>query len=160
MVRWPGEADRRERLRVAGQPRLLLVDGDSPPPISLDRLEDWIRLPAPDSDLRARVDALTRVAVDAAYDRPQVDDDGLLRFAQRWVSLPPVEARLARALAARFGSVVSREALTKAAWPDGDAPGRNALDVHMARIRRRIESLALGITTVRSRGYLLDALDR
>lgn len=156
MLRWPAEAERRERLRGEGRPRLLLVDGDAPAPVAADQLEDWIRLPAPEPDLRARVERLVRAAVDAAIDHPRVDEDGLLRFASRWVSLPPVESRLAGALVDRMGSVVSREVLTRAAWPDGDAPGRNALDVHMARLRRRITELGLSITTVRSRGYLLD----
>lgn len=155
MVRWPEEAERLDGLRSAGRARLLLVEGDCPPPVAIDRLEDWIRLPAPDLDLRARVDGLTRAAVECALEHPQVDDDGLLRYSQEWVSLPPVEARLAAALVDRFGSVVSREALTRAAWTDGQAPGRNALDVHMSRLRRRIESMGLLITTVRSRGYLL-----
>jgi DNA-binding response OmpR family regulator len=51
---------------------------------------------------------------------------------------------------------VSREALAKAGWPDG-APGRNALDVHVLRLRRRLALVGLAIRTVRSRGYLLEA---
>ena len=76
-----------------------------------------------------------------------------------WVSLPPVEARLTRLLLDRFGAVVSREALAKAGWPDG-APGRNALDVHVLRLRRRLAEVGLAIRTVRSRGYLLEASQR
>jgi DNA-binding response OmpR family regulator len=56
----------------------------------------------------------------------------------------------------RFGAVVSREQLAKTGWPRG-APGRNALDVHMLRLRRRIAPVGLAIKTVRSRGYLLEA---
>jgi DNA-binding response OmpR family regulator len=156
MLRWPAEAERRERLRGERRPRLLLVEADAPAPVAVDPLEDWIRLPAPEPDLRARVEGLVRIAVDAAVDHPRVDEDGLLRFASRWVSLPPVESRLASALVDRLGSVVSRDVLTRSAWPEGDPPGRNALDVHMARLRRRIGQLGLSITTVRSRGYLLD----
>ena len=36
-------------------------------------------------------------------------------------------------------------------------PTRNALDVHILRLRRRIAELGLEIRTVRSRGYLLQA---
>jgi DNA-binding response OmpR family regulator len=72
------------------------------------------------------------------------------------VSLPPVEARLMSALLDRFGAVVSRDQLSKTGWPRG-APGRNALDVHMLRLRRRIAPIGLAIKTVRSRGYLLEA---
>ena len=35
------------------------------------------------------------------------------------------------------------------------APTRNALDVHVLRLRRRLAPLGLEIRTVRSRGYLL-----
>ncbi len=79
----------------------------------------------------------------------------MLRLGGAWVSLPPVEARLMAALLDRYGAVVSREALARAGWPAG-APGRNALDVHMLRLRRRLGPLALAIRTVRSRGYLLE----
>jgi DNA-binding response OmpR family regulator len=55
----------------------------------------------------------------------------------------------------RLGTVVRREELASAGWPEG-APGRNALDVHVLRIRRRVAPLGLAIRTVRSRGYLLE----
>jgi DNA-binding winged helix-turn-helix (wHTH) protein len=84
-----------------------------------------------------------------------IDDDGVIRRGDRWVSLPPVEARLTTALLDRYGAVVSRDALARAGWPAG-APGRNALDVHMLRLRRRLSPLGLAIRTVRSRGYLLE----
>jgi len=80
----------------------------------------------------------------------------VLRNGDRWVSLPPVEARLTSALLERFGAVVRREALARAGWPEG-APGRNALDVHVLRLRRRMEQVGLVIRTVRSRGYLLES---
>jgi DNA-binding winged helix-turn-helix (wHTH) protein len=54
-----------------------------------------------------------------------------------------------------MGLVVHRDALAAAGWPDG-APGRNALDVHVLRLRRRLAPVGLGIRTVRSRGYLLE----
>ena len=154
LVHWPAEEDRREELRRAGQPRLLLVERGAPP-IPSDELEDWIRLPAEDIDLRVRVEALRRRADSGTSTRPELDDDGVLRVGDRWVSLPPVEARLTEALLDRFGAVVSRDTLARAGWPGG-SPGRNALDVHVLRLRRRLSPLALAIRTVRSRGYLLE----
>ena len=159
LVRWPAEADRRTRLRDQGVPRLLLVDGDDPPPHPDDCLEDWIRVPADDVDVRLRLDALAARAAQHVRDLPDLDPDGVLRFASAWVSLPPVEARLTRALVDRFGAVVGREALATAGWPEG-APGRNALDVHVLRLRRRLATVGLSIKTVRSRGYLLEATER
>jgi two-component system OmpR family response regulator len=157
LVQWPAEQDRREELRRAGQPRLLLVERGAPP-IPTDELEDWIRLPADDLDLRVRVEALRRRTDSDAGLVPVLDDDGVLRLGDRWVSLPPVEARLTRALLDRFGAVVSREALARSGWPGG-SPGRNALDVHVLRLRRRLSPLRLAIRTVRSRGYLLERSD-
>lgn len=156
LVRWPDERDRREELRRSGQPRLLVLDDSAPPPTELDLLEDWIRLPADDSDVAARVASLEQRAGEHHGEVPSLDEDGVLRANHRWVALPPVEARLTSALLERYGAVVSRETLARAGWPDG-APGRNALDVHVLRLRRRLDPLGLVIRTVRSRGYVLEA---
>lgn len=156
-MRWPLEEARRDELRAEGCPRLLLLEDDAPPPVTADELEDWIRVPAGEMDLRARVEGLRRRVEAQADPVPALDDDGVLRIGDRWVSLPPVEARLTAALLDRYGAVVSRDALGRAGWPGG-APGRNALDVHMLRLRRRLSPLALAIRTVRARGYLLERL--
>jgi DNA-binding winged helix-turn-helix (wHTH) protein len=157
LVQWPAERNRREELRRTGQPRLLLVERGAPP-IPDDVLEDWIRLPADDLDLRVRVEALRRRTDGDVAAVPELDHDGVLRLGDRWVSLPPVESRLTGALLARFGAVVSRDVLTDAGWPGG-SPGRNALDVHVLRLRRRLSPLRLAIRTIRSRGYLLERTD-
>ena len=153
-MRWPLERERLERLRAEGRPRLVLVEDGAPPPVSADVLEDWIRVPAEEVDLRARADGLARRA-DAQAAPPTLDGDGVLRVESRWVALPPVEARLVAALLNRIGAVVSRDALARAGWPSG-APGRNALDVHVLRLRRRLSGVGIAIRTVRSRGYLLE----
>ncbi len=159
LVRWPVEAERRRRLQEDGTPRLLLLEDGQPPPEPDDCLEDWIRVPAEDADVRLRIGGLAARSSCHVSDLPDLDPDGVLRFAASWVSLPPVEARLTRALVDKFGAVVGREALAKAGWPEG-APGRNALDVHVLRLRRRLGTVGLSIKTVRSRGYLLEAADR
>lgn len=155
LVRWPSERHRRERLRAEHRPRLLLVeDGDPPEPA--DCLEDWVRVPVGDTDLSLRMAGLQTRADTHTTEPPGLDDDGVLRVGTSWVSLPPVEARLTAALLDRTGAVVSRDALARAGWPQG-APGRNALDVHVLRLRRRLDVVGLAIRTVRSRGYLLEA---
>lgn len=158
LLRWPHERDRREELHRAGRPRVLLVDEGIPAPVALDCLEDWVRLPASQDDIDARARGVLVRLAGHQLGRPQLDPDGVLRHGGDWVSLPPVEARLMAALLERFGAVVSREQLARAGWPTG-APGRNALDVHMLRVRRRIAPLSLVIKTVRSRGYLLERAD-
>ncbi|MCB0997358.1 MAG: response regulator transcription factor [Acidimicrobiales bacterium] len=156
LVRWPAEKSRREQLAERGVPRLLVVEGGAPPPVVNDGLEDWIRVPAPATDLRARVEALVaRSGTGGSDEVPHVDEHGVLRIGERWVSLPPIEANLARVLVARFGAVVGREELMSAGWPEGE-PARNLLDVRMLRLRRRLLPLDLVIRTIRSRGYLLE----
>lgn len=155
MVRWPGERREREELARLGRARLLLVDDATAPPIAADPLEDWVRVSDADLDVRARLEGL-RLRLEQTLELvPELDDDGVLRFGERWAPLPPVEARLTSALVSRFGAVVSRDDLAAAGWPDG-APGRNALDVHVLRLRRRLRPVRLAIRTVRSRGYLLE----
>ncbi len=155
LVRWPAERHRRERLRAAGDPRLLLLEPGAAPPVGGDALEDWIRIPADEADLLHRLAGLEARAAASLPMTPELDADGVLRVGGRWVSLPPVEARLTSALLGRLGLVVSRDVLARAGWPEG-APGRNALDVHVLRLRRRLAEVRLAIRTVRSRGYLLE----
>jgi two-component system OmpR family response regulator len=89
LVRWPAEADRLESLRVAGSPRLLLVDHDAAPPLTLDPLEDWVRLPAAETEVDARRTTLeARAGTNGTA--PVVDGDGLLHYRDRWVALSPV----------------------------------------------------------------------
>ena len=148
LVRWPEETERLERLRAAGSPRLLLIGEDLAAPEPVDALEDWIRLPAGENDLRVRVSTLMARAGEVVAG-PVVDDDGLLRYRGRWVTLSPVERALGAALVERFGAVVGRDTLVRRAWPGG-SPTRNALDVHMLRLRRRIAPLGLEVRTVRA----------
>ncbi len=164
MLRWPEEEGRRTRISQQRAPRLLLVPNGEEPPAVADCLEDWIRVPADEEEVRARVDALSvrsqahlgeATKEPAVRDTPALDDFGVLRMNGSWVALPPLEARLAEALLERMGTVTSRELLVRAGWPTAP-PGRNALDVHVLRLRRRLGPVGLAIRTVRSRGYLME----
>ena len=165
LVRWPAEADRLTSLRAVAAARLVLVETHADPPTSDDPLEDWIRVPAPDGDVRRRVEGLARRA--AATDPDEAVrvrssaaslDGEVLRTASGWVVLSPIEARLAALLVERAGAVVSRAELVAAAWPDRDVE-RNLLDVHVARLRRRLGEVGLAVRTVRRRGYLLEPVE-
>jgi DNA-binding response OmpR family regulator len=155
LLRWPAEVARRRDLIERRAPRLLLVEDGAVPPDCDDCIEDWVRVPATELEVRLRVSGLSRRAGNHVPLTPSLDRDGVLRSGGTWVPLPPVEARLTTALLDRFGGVVSRDHLAGAGWPGG-APGRNALDVHVLRLRRRIGPLGLAIRTVRSRGYLME----
>jgi hypothetical protein len=153
VLRWPTDVQRLAELRDAGVPRLLVVSNGDEPPLATDCLEDWVATDAPEREVDARRRGLQFRAEQHGV-RPLLDGDGLLHHRDGWVSLSPVEQSLASALVDRFGAVVTRDMLADRAWPEG-VPTRNALDVHVLRLRRRIAPLGLEIRTVRSRGYLM-----
>lgn len=158
LVRWPEEGQLLERLRAERAPRLLLVRPPEPAPVVNDCEEDWVRLPADDGDVRARVLALA--ARSAQHHRgPRVGEDGRLSFDGDWIALSPIEHRLAGVLAERFGEVVEGELLAEAAWPQNGA-NDGALRVHLTRLRRRLRALSLDVQNVRGRGYLMERAER
>jgi DNA-binding response OmpR family regulator len=155
LVRWPQDQARLDEVRRNRSARLILVENSTSPPLLADDLEDWVRLPASDEDISLRLRVLAERAMVSGSREPLIDESGLVRFLGKWAALPPVEHRLTSALLDRYGAVVGREALFRAGWPGG-IPGRNVLDVHIVRLRRRLIPLGLAIRTVRSRGYLLE----
>ena len=154
LVHWPAEADRLERLRARGEPRLVVVQ-HGPPPTTEDWLEDWLRTPVDEDEVRIRLQTLRTRARSHADEL--VLEDGVLRAGAQVVVLPPVQARLAAALLERRDAVVSRDTLLRRGWPDDKPKDRNVLDVHLARLRRLIAPTGLEIRTVHRRGYLLQA---
>ncbi|MBV8159703.1 MAG: winged helix-turn-helix transcriptional regulator [Acidimicrobiia bacterium] len=154
VLRWPAERSNRERLASEGRARLLLVAPDAEPPDGLDCLEDWVRLPAEDRDVAARLRAL-EVRAACHQSVPETDARGRLTFQGEWVALSPIEERIVAALAARFGQVVSREELLAAGWPDEASPTDAALRVHLTRLRKEIAKLGLEIATVRGFGHVM-----
>lgn len=123
------------------------------PPTTTDELEDWLRAPADETDMRIRL-ATLRDRASRNSDAVSIDD-GVLRAGNRLVVLPPIQARLASALLERMNAVVGREALARRAWPEGAPAGRNVLDVHMAKLRRLLTGTGIDIRTVHRRGYLM-----
>ena len=153
VLRWPAEKAHRDRLAAEGHPRLLLVSPDAEPPDGRDCLEDWVRLPADDRDVAARLHAL-EVRATRHQQRPETDARGRLTFHGAWVALSPIEERIVATLAGQFGEVVSREELLAAGWPD-EQPSDAALRVHLTRLRKEIAPLGLEIATVRGFGHVM-----
>ncbi|GAA0595504.1 helix-turn-helix domain-containing protein [Streptomyces crystallinus] len=153
ILRWPEQSHQLDQCRAQGVPRLLLVAPAAPPPHCVDQLEDWIRTPADPQDVLARQAALQ---VRAAPRDPVLDHHGILHFAGQAVPLGQGEADLVRVLLASYRGTVGREDLTRLMWPEGELPRRNALDVRVLRLRRRLAPLGLVIRTVWGKGYMLD----
>ncbi|MEU9419265.1 winged helix-turn-helix domain-containing protein [Streptomyces sp. NPDC048272] len=154
IVRWPLETAKREGCRKLGALRILLVE-NGPPPLLADLREDWVRAPVSHQDLMARVRALQARA--AAYRAPVLDPDGVLRVGSTSVVLAPSEVPIVAELVRNYGSLVARESLAHL-LACARTTTRNALDLQMMRIRRRIAPLGLGISTAWGRGYLLQEL--
>jgi hypothetical protein len=156
---WPLLEAERVRLDHAGVPHLLLVEAGIAPPIAESCLEDWLRLPADDVDVRARVVSLSRRAAHHPI-VPVVDEHGQLTHRGLAVFLSPLEHRLVVPLIENFGHGVADEELVDGAWPEGG--GEQVLRVHVSRLRRRIAPLGLSVVSIRGFGYLLreHALER
>jgi DNA-binding response OmpR family regulator len=154
LVRWPDQEDRRQELRQAGAPRILLLAGDAAPPEHWDELEDWVRLPFDPQELRSRARPLRDRARTAA--RPVLDREGLLRVGDRWVDIPAAQVPVVELLVAHFGDVVYAELIEKVYLEHGGSPQDSARKAMIVRLRRRLGEVGLTLHNVRDSGYLLD----
>ena len=151
MLVWPEQATRRAYLERLGTPRLWLVEAGIDPPIGESCIEDWLRLPADDADVRARLAAL---AVRAAHhpSRPMLGKHGRLVHHDVAVHLSPAERQMAALLIEQFEHPVCNEELIRAARLEGT---ECSLRVHISRLRRRLAPLGLVITSVHGYGYVM-----
>lgn len=155
-LRWPCEADgpRQRELLTERTPVLWIVESGSEPPACEDPLEDWVRPPLQRADLDARVSCL---AYRAKRERaPIITTDNVLVVGDARLPLAESEAAIMSALVADLGSVVPRNRLVESGWGHDSDAHRNALDLRILRLRRRIANLQLEIVTVWGRGYMLE----
>ncbi|MER5891132.1 winged helix-turn-helix domain-containing protein [Streptomyces sp. NPDC001941] len=153
-VRWPAQAELRTRCRREGTPRLLVVEAGAQPPISNDPVEDWVRPPVSRDDLYARVAVLQN-----RFDSnrvPTIDSTGTVAFGVHSLTVSSTQAELMRLLIDRFGDVVHRTEFERGAARQALTLNRNSLDLHIMRLRRRLQPLDLSIRTVWGRGYMLE----
>lgn len=82
-------------------------------------------------------------------------------WAGRPVQLSPREFAVLLALGRRAGSVMSKDELLRAAWGDEQAASRNAVEVYIAYLRRKLDAVGAGgvLQTVRGHGYAVSAQD-
>lgn len=82
---------------------------------------------------------------------------GRMYCGDRWVDLTASEARVARELLQASPGVLTRDDLHQALYGVGWLPGKRSLDVHVARLRRKLAEVTdlLRVEAVRGRGYRL-----
>jgi len=127
--------------------------------------DDYLTKPFAFSELKARLDALIRRSTtsDAAVTELSVEDlkmDLLGRIVSRrgeLINLQPREFRLLEYLMRHAGQVVTRTMLLEHVWDYHFDPQTNVIDVHISRLRSKIDKAfdkAL-LETVRGAGYRL-----
>jgi two-component system OmpR family response regulator len=126
--------------------------------------DDYLTKPFAFGELLARVDALGRRSVDGGADRVlQLGDlrmDLLSRRVSRGsraITLQPREFKLLEYLMRHANQVVTRTMLLEAVWDYNFDPQTNVVDVHISKLRQKIEcdSERPLVKTVRNAGYML-----
>jgi two-component system, OmpR family, response regulator len=126
--------------------------------------DDYLTKPFAFGELLARVDALGRRTAGSDAERTlQVGDlrmDLLSRRVTRGsraISLQPREFKLLEYLMRHANQVVTRTMLLEAVWEYNFDPQTNVVDVHISKLRQKIEldSERPLVRTVRSAGYML-----
>jgi two-component system, OmpR family, response regulator len=128
--------------------------------------DDYLTKPYAFSELLARVEVLNRRGgakdVETVYRSGDLELDRLshsVRRAGRDITLQPREFRLLEYLMRHAGQVVTRTMLLENVWDYHFDPQTNVIDVHVSRLRSKIEK---GfdkplLHTIRGAGYMLKA---
>lgn len=128
--------------------------------------DDYLAKPFAFSELLARIEALQRRAPAAAQpvatslSCADLNMDLLTRRVERdgeRVDLQPREFRLLELLLRNQGQVVTRTMMLEEVWDYHFDPGTNVIDVHISRLRKKIDEGAETplLHTVRGVGYML-----
>jgi len=153
------------RARGVNAPVLFLTARDA----LVDRLagfdaggDDYVTKPFAFAEVVSRLNALLRRAgADGAVESAGLRLDPVtheVMAGKETVALTPTEFRLLARLLARPGEAVRRRDLVRAGWAYGSIVSDNALDVYVARLRRKLRTVgdAPGIHTVHGVGYRIE----
>lgn len=119
--------------------------------------DDYLLKPFAFAELLARIRALSRRATGPRWS-PRIegvvsfDDEHGVQFADQRVVLSPREHAMLAYLVRRRGEVVPRADILRDVFGYVGDPGTNAIDVHLAHMRRKLAGTVLSLETVRGLG--------
>ncbi|MBI3936637.1 MAG: response regulator transcription factor [Betaproteobacteria bacterium] len=158
---------RRMRERKQTVPVLILTARES----VYDRIygldlgaDDYLTKPFAMGELEARIRALGRRACGAADNlisvgRLVIDLKGrCASLNEAPLDLSARELALLEVLASRAGRVVSKDALIHSLYELDKEVGPNVIEIHVHRLRRKLQDSDVVIRTIRGLGYLLEPL--
>jgi two-component system OmpR family response regulator len=128
--------------------------------------DDYMTKPFASEELAARLEVLLRRRTSAPRQTALVvadlEIDLLARTVHRGggeIRLMPTEYKLLEFMARNSGQILTRTMIFEAVWGYHFDPGTNLIDVHMGRLRRKIDRPGLPqlLHTVRGAGYALHA---
>ena len=128
--------------------------------------DDYMIKPFASEELAARLEVLLRrqrqVQLLATVTVGDLDIDPISRVVKRAgakIRLLPAEYKLLEYMARNSDQVLTRTMIFEAVWGYHFDPGTNLIDVHLGRLRRKLDAdgLAPLIHTVRGSGYMLRA---
>jgi two-component system OmpR family response regulator len=130
--------------------------------------DDYLTKPYAFSELLARIEVLARrnepIGPDTSLQVADLVLDRITHTARRGseeIKLLPREYRLLDFLMQNEGKIVTRTMLLEKVWDLHFDPQTNVIDVHMSRLRAKVDK-GFGqplLQTVRGRGYKIDAVD-
>jgi two-component system, OmpR family, response regulator len=82
-----------------------------------------------------------------------------VRIGDRAVDLTPREWVLLELFLSQPGRVISKEHIAESILTDSDLLSTNAIEVHVSRLRTKLEPVASRLRTVRGFGYLWEVDD-
>jgi two-component system OmpR family response regulator len=128
--------------------------------------DDYMTKPFASEELTARLEVLLRrrgaPARDMSLTFADLELDLISRLAHRGVAeirLMPTEFKLLEYMMRNSGQILTRTMIFEAIWGYHFDPGTNLIDVHLGRLRRKVDrpGLAPLIHTIRGSGYALNA---
>jgi two-component system OmpR family response regulator len=128
--------------------------------------DDYMTKPFASEELAARLEVLLRRREAAPRQMnlavADLDLDLITRTAHRGgqeIRLMPTEYKLLEFMMRNSGQILTRTMIFEAIWGYHFDPGTNLIDVHLGRLRRKIDrpGLAPLIHTIRGSGYALNA---